>query len=75
MGGGWGVGGGTVWNTLKGGETKKRAGETKNLKEGGQAESRGDFLKKGEAGTPYSHQLLKYSLNRKIVVSMQKISI
>ena len=42
----------TVKNTLKGGGTEKRGGETKILKKRrGQARSRGGCLK-GEAGTP-----------------------
>ena len=36
----------TVQNTLKGGGTKKRRGETKILKRRGQAGSRGGCLKK-----------------------------
>ena len=48
--------GGTVENTLKGGETEKRGGKTKILKRGGgQDGSRGRCLKKwggGGAGTP-----------------------
>ena len=36
----------TVQNTLKGGGTKKRGGETKILKRRGQAGSRGGCLKK-----------------------------
>ena len=36
---------GTVWNTLKGGETDKRGGETKILKRG-QGESWGGCLKR-----------------------------
>ena len=43
-------GGGTVWNTLKVGGTEKRGGETKILKRGGQAGSRGGCLKKGAEG-------------------------
>ena len=38
--------GGTVQNTLKGGGTEKRGGETKILKRRGQAGSRGGCLKK-----------------------------
>ena len=41
----------TVENTLKGGGTEKRGGETKIFKRG-QAGSRGEYLKKGVAGTP-----------------------
>ena len=47
----------TVQNTLKGGATERRGGETKIFKRGRQAGSRGEFLKKmgeggGGAGTP-----------------------
>ena len=41
----------TVQNTLKGGATERRGGETKIFKRGRQAGSRGEFLKKmGEGG-------------------------
>ena len=43
--------GGTLWNTVKGCGIEKRGGETKILKCGGQAESRGGFFKK-EAENP-----------------------
>ena len=36
--------GGTVWNTLEGGETEKSGEETKILKKRGQAGSRGGCL-------------------------------
>ena len=49
----WGWGGGTVWNTLKGGGKEKSGGETKILKGGQeQAGSRGGCLKKRGTGTP-----------------------
>ena len=41
---------GTVWNTLKGGGTEKRGGETKILKRRGQAGSRCGCLKRGGGG-------------------------
>ena len=45
--------GGNVWNTLKGGVTEKRGAETKIFKGGGgQAGSRGAYLKRGDAGNP-----------------------
>ena len=44
---GWG----TVWNTLKGGATEKRWGETKILKRGGKLGQGVDGLKR-VAGTP-----------------------
>ena len=43
-------GGGTVWNTLKGGGTEKRGEETKILKRRGQSGSRGGSLKKEGRG-------------------------
>ena len=45
-------GGGTVQNTLKRGGTVKMGGETKILKRGWQASSRGRCLRKGGAETP-----------------------
>ena len=45
--------GGTVYNSLEGGGTEKRGGDTKNFKKGGQVGSRGGCLKKVGAGTPY----------------------
>ena len=53
-------GGGAVGNTLKGGGTEKRGGETEILKRG-QAGSRGGALKWG-AGTPLRtmHQKVKH---------------
>ena len=48
----WGLGGGTVWNTLKGVEQKRREGKQRFKKGGGEARSRGACPKKGEAGIP-----------------------
>ena len=52
----------TVQNTLKGGATERRGGETKIFKRGRQAGSRGEFLKKmGEGGglePPYKQWLI-----------------
>ena len=48
-------GGGTVWNTLKGGGTKKKGGETKILKSGDKLGQGLGALKRGGgggAGTP-----------------------
>ena len=44
--------GGTVCNTLKGGGTEKRGGDTKILKRGRQAGSRGGCLKKERGMEP-----------------------
>ena len=49
--------GGTVQNTLQGGETEKRGGETKILRRG-QAESRGGCLKKGGGVLELPYKLL-----------------
>ena len=49
--------GGTVLNTLKGGGTEKRGGET-DSKKGVQGGSRGGCLKKGGAGTPLRTMVL-----------------
>ena len=46
------MGRGTVWNTLKGGGTERRERETKKLKSGGQAGSRGGAIKKGKGLNP-----------------------
>ena len=43
-------GGGTVWNTLKGGGKKKRGGKTKILKRGGKLGQGVSALKKGGGG-------------------------
>ena len=45
--------GGTVWNTLKRGGTEKTGEETKILKGGGQAGSRGGCIKKKGLESPY----------------------
>ena len=45
-------GGGTVQNTLEGGGTEKRGGETKILKRGGEMGQGVGDLKKGGSGTP-----------------------
>ena len=45
--------GGTVWNTLKGGRTEKRGGETKILKRGDKLGQGVGALKRGELEPPY----------------------
>ena len=51
-------GGGTVQNTLEGGGTEKRGGETKILKRGGGDGSRGGCLKKGGGLEPLYEQCI-----------------
>ena len=55
---------GTVWNTLKGGGTEKKGGDTKNLKRGGgQAGARGRCLKKGGLEPTYKLRIIKSKHN------------
>ena len=56
-------GGGTVWNTLKGGGTEKSGEEAKILKRSGQSGSRGGCLKEegSGAGTSYELKLVYHS--------------
>ena len=63
----WGWGGGTVWNTLKGGGTKKRGRETKIFKKGGNLGEEVGTLKWGRgAGTPF--QLCHLVINTQLQI-------